>query len=66
MGNNVQERKLLRKIGLVLFQDEIDALPDIFGDGDLGAFVKGLQLLALFRGDIDGGRYFLSQGATDP
>jgi len=39
--------------GLVFFQDQVDALADELGDGDLRAVVEGLELLVLLRGDVD-------------
>src|SRR4030095_7970162 len=45
---------------MVLVQDQVDALADVFGHRDLGFVVQQLELLVLLFGDVNGGGDFLA------
>src|SRR5690242_16600684 len=57
--SGIRERHLPGKLVLVAFQDEIDTLADVDGDGHLRSVMQKVQTLVLLRRDVDGRRDFL-------
>ena len=50
-----------RQLIAVLLQHQVDTLPDVLGDRDLGALVQGLELAVLLRRDVHRRRDLLSR-----
>src|SRR3954467_9540414 len=57
---DIEKRLLTRQMLAVLLEHELDALPDVFGDGDLGLAVQLLERRVLLGRDVHGRGNFLT------